>query len=98
MTPRPSVRLSRGRIGATSGTLRTSTGDPTTVSDAMGSEGWSAAVSIVKIPPRLQPTRCTGRPPACSETARIASGSTSSTQCSMPSVRLRNDTWPYSTR
>ena len=32
------------------------------------------------------------------DAARMAAGTTSSTQCSMPSARLRNDTWPYSTR
>ena len=68
------------------------------VSEAIGRSARSAAVSRLKIPPRLQPTTWTGRPPACADTAAIASGSTSSTQCSMPSPRLRNDTSPYSRR
>ena len=50
------------------------------------------------MPPRLHPITCTGLPPECSDTAVIASGSTSSTQCSMPRLRLRNDTSPYSRR
>ena len=68
------------------------------VTDAIGRSGWSAAVSSAKMPPRLQPTRCTGRPPACALTSRIAAGITSSTQCSMPRVRLAKETSPYSTR
>ena len=99
IAPRPSVRLSSGRSGATSGTRLTSTGDPTTVSEAIGRSRRSAAVSRLKIPPRLQPTTCTGRPPACCETSAMAArAATSSTQCSMPRLRLRNDTSPYSTR
>ena len=90
--------FSSGRIGATSGTWVTSTGEPTTVSDAIGRSGRSAAVSIAKIPPRLQPTTCTGRPPACALTSSTAAGITSSTQCSMPRARLAKETSPYSTR
>ena len=55
MAPRPSVRLSSGRSGATSGTCLVSTGEPTTVTEAIGRSGWSAAVSSAKMPPRLQP-------------------------------------------
>ena len=94
----PSVSFRIGRSGATSGTCLTSKGDPTTVSEAIGRSGLSAAARAAKIPPRLQPITCTGRPPACSLTALIASGTTSSTQCSMPRLRFLNEISPYSTR
>ena len=57
-----------------------------------------AAVRSVKIPPNDQPTTCTGRPPACALTSRIAVGMTSSIQCSIPRSRSLNETRPYSTR
>ena len=94
----PSVSRRIGRSGATIGTCLTSKGEPTTVSDAIGRSGRSAAVSAAKIPPRLQPITCTGRPPACSLTVLIASGMTSSTQCSMPRRRFLKEISPYSTR
>ena len=49
--------------------------------------GSPATDSSDMIPPRHQPTTCTGRPPESSWTAAIALGMTSSTQCSRPSAR-----------
>jgi hypothetical protein len=48
---------------------------------------WPATASIDMIPPRHQPTSCTGAPPESSDTASTALGMTSSTQCSSPSAR-----------
>ena len=94
----PSVSRRIGRSGATIGTCLTSKGDPTMVRDAIGRSGRSAAASAAKMPPRLQPMTCTGRPPACSLTDLIASGTTSSTQCSIPILRFLKEISPYSTR
>ena len=94
----PSVSRRIGRNGATMGTLVTSKGEPTIVRDAIGSVGWSAATSAAKMPPRLQPMTCTGRPPACSLTLLIASGMASSTKCSIPILRFLKEISPYSTR
>jgi hypothetical protein len=46
-----------------------------------------ASASEAMIPPRHQPTTCTGSPSESSLTAATAFGITSSTQCSMPSCR-----------
>ena len=66
-------------------------GDPIAVSDAIGSDPSFAAVRTAKMPPRLQPTTWTGRPPAWALATRIASGTTSLTQCSMPRLRSLNE-------
>ncbi len=84
IAPRPCVRLSSGRTVATRGTLVTSTGEPITVSEAMGRSPRSAATRSAKIPPRLHPDDVHGPSAGVPCAARIASGSTSSTQCSTP--------------
>ena len=51
-----------------------SNGLATSATDSTGSSGSAASASSDMIPPRHQPTSCTGRPPASSLTRRIAVG------------------------
>ena len=87
MIPQPWVIAAIGRSGATSGTLEKSNGLATSATELTGSARSAASASSARIPPRHQPTSCTGLPPASSLAARIAFGTTSSIQCSRPSPR-----------
>ncbi len=82
------------RIGAIIRTFSKSNGLATSATDAIGWSVSAAAESRVRMPPRHQPTGCTGAPPASSETTRTAVGITSSTQCSSPSARSLNEIAP----
>ena len=94
LTSWPPVAFTSGRSGATNGTAVTSNGAATVVIDRIGSAWLSAAVSSAMIPPRHQPTRCTGCPPLCASTVRIAVGMTSSIQCSRPRCRSAKEISP----
>ena len=85
--PQPCVIAAIGRSGATSGTLEKSNGLAISATEDTGSDGSWASASSARMPPRHQPTTWTGRPPASSDAARIAFGTTSSIQCSRPSPR-----------
>ena len=82
---RPLVTFATGRIGAMSRTCVKSNGLATIATDVdRQRRRRRRRASSDMIPPRHQPTSCTGVPPASSLTARIALGMMSSTQCSRP--------------
>ena len=84
--PQPWVTAAIGRSGATSGTLEKSNGLATIATRLTGSFGSAASASSARMPPRHQPTTCTGAP-ASALAARITIGTTSSIQCSRPRLR-----------
>jgi hypothetical protein len=75
------------RIGPSRRICSKSNGLATMATEATGNERSAATASRVMIPPRHQPTGCTGTPPASAEATRMAVGITSSIQCSRPSAR-----------
>ena len=58
--PQPWVTAAIGRSGATSGTLEKSNGLATSATRLTGSFGSAASASSARMPPRHQPTTCTG--------------------------------------
>ena len=74
-------------MGPSRRTCSKSNGLATIATEATGRLRSAATASSVMMPPRHQPTGCTGAPPASAEATRMAVGITSSTQCSSPSAR-----------
>ncbi len=82
------------RIGANIRTWAKSNGLATMATEETGSFWSPATASRVRIPPRHQPSGCTGAPPASSDATSTALGMTSSTQCSSPSARSEKEMGP----